>query len=99
MNSKDFKLITEEEYDSVMHINVRAPLQLISLSAPFLAKTQGAVVNVSASPVPRPQCSLFNVSKSCLDMLSKCAAMELANSGIRCNSVAPGAVDTPVRMN
>lgn len=83
----------------VMHINVRVPLQLISLSAPYLSRTQGAVVNVSASPVPRPQCSIFSISKSCVDMLSKCAALELANSGIRVNSVAPGAVDTPVRMN
>jgi len=39
MNSKDFKLITEEEFDMVMHINVRVPLQLISLSAPYLSRT------------------------------------------------------------
>jgi NAD(P)-dependent dehydrogenase (short-subunit alcohol dehydrogenase family) len=69
--SKDYKLTTLQEFDHVMTINVRSPMQLMSMAAPWLKDTGGCVVNTSASPVPRPQCTLFSVTKSCLDMLTK----------------------------
>ncbi|MBT0078454.1 SDR family NAD(P)-dependent oxidoreductase [Vibrio alginolyticus] len=38
----------------------------------------------------------YNVSKAAVDMMTKCAALELAPLGIRVCAVAPGRVDTPM---
>lgn len=37
-----------EVYDKVMALNVRAPLQLTQLAAPYLEKGKGAIVNISS---------------------------------------------------
>ena len=38
----------------------------------------------------------YNVSKAAVDMMTKCAALELAPYNIRVAAVAPGRVDTPM---
>jgi len=38
----------------------------------------------------------YNVSKAAVDMMTRCAALELAPYGIRVCAVAPGRVDTPL---
>ncbi|WP_207061274.1 SDR family NAD(P)-dependent oxidoreductase [Motiliproteus sp. SC1-56] len=38
----------------------------------------------------------YNVSKAAVDMMTKCAALELGAAGIRVCAVAPGRVDTPL---
>ncbi|MDO3723053.1 SDR family oxidoreductase [Marinobacter sp. chi1] len=38
----------------------------------------------------------YNVSKAAVDMMTKCAALELGPAGIRVCAVAPGRVDTPL---
>ena len=38
----------------------------------------------------------YNVSKAAVDMMTRCAALELAPLGIRVVAVAPGRVDTPM---
>jgi NAD(P)-dependent dehydrogenase (short-subunit alcohol dehydrogenase family) len=38
----------------------------------------------------------YNASKAAVDMMTKCAALELAPHGIRVAAVAPGRVDTPL---
>jgi len=38
----------------------------------------------------------YNVSKAAVDMMTRCAALELAPLGIRVAAVAPGRVDTPM---
>jgi NAD(P)-dependent dehydrogenase (short-subunit alcohol dehydrogenase family) len=69
------------------------------MSVPFLKDSKGAVVNVSAAAgiTPEPGALVFSVSKSMVNMLTKCAALELGGFGIRVNAVAPGFTDTPSR--
>ena len=82
-----------------MNVNVRAVFQIMSMSIPFLKDSKGCIVNVSAAAGARPEpgALVFSVSKSMVNMLTKCAALELAGFGVRVNAVAPGFVDTPAR--
>lgn len=87
-----------EAYDTVMHVNVRAIINLTILAAPYLVKSKGQIINVSsvvAKSVPvAPELMPYSVSKAALDHFTKCIALELAPSGVRVNSVNPGPVVT-----
>jgi NAD(P)-dependent dehydrogenase (short-subunit alcohol dehydrogenase family) len=58
----------------------------------------GAIVNVSSlnAHVPMELGSGYACGKAAVEMFTKNAALELADRGIRVNSVAPGLVDTPL---
>jgi len=58
----------------------------------------GSIVNISsiAAALTHPWMSSYCVSKAGLDMLTRCAADELGEFGIRVNSVLPGVVKTPM---
>jgi Dehydrogenases with different specificities (related to short-chain alcohol dehydrogenases) len=96
---KDFQDTSLKDFDECMNINVRAAMHLMSMAVPFMKLTGGSIVNITASPVPRIKQSIFCVTKACLDSLTQCAALELANFGIRVNAVAPGITDTNFRLN
>lgn len=70
------------------------------MSIPFLKDTKGSIVNVSASAGNKPEVGalVFSVSKSMVNMMTKCVALELGGLGVRVNAVAPIFVDTPARM-
>ena len=81
-----------EQYDKIMNTNVRAIYQLTMLAVPHLIKTQGCIVNVSSVNGLRsfPGVLAYNISKSALDQLTRCVALELAPKKVRVNSVNPG---------
>ena len=58
----------------------------------------GSIVNVSsvASLVGLPMLAAYSASKGGMDTLTRCVAMDYAQQKIRCNSVCPGLVDTPM---
>lgn len=95
----DFRDTTLKEFDFLMNINVRTAMQLMSMAGTFLRESHGVIVNISAPDVPMPKATLFCVTKACLNMLTQCAALELGSHGVRVNAVAPGFVNTPMRMN
>lgn len=96
---KDFQDTSLKDFDDIMTINVRAAMHIMSMAVPFMKLTGGSIVNVSATPVPRIRQSIFCVSKACMDSMTQCSALELANFGIRVNGVAPGVVNTDFRLN
>jgi NAD(P)-dependent dehydrogenase (short-subunit alcohol dehydrogenase family) len=78
----------------MMAINVDAPFRLIRAAVPYLKATRGAVVNVSSVAGVRafPGILAYCVSKAAVDQLTRCAALELAEAGVRVNAVNPGVV-------
>jgi NAD(P)-dependent dehydrogenase (short-subunit alcohol dehydrogenase family) len=57
----------------------------------------GSIVNITSvhEHVPRPGFAVYAPAKAALGMLSRALALELAEFGIRVNSVAPGVIATP----
>ena len=87
---------TLDDWDRMMSINLRAVFCLMSLTTPFLIKSKGVIINVSSVNGMRsfPGLLAYNVSKSAADQLTRCAALELAEKGVRVNSVNPGVTVT-----
>ncbi|KAA3619490.1 MAG: SDR family NAD(P)-dependent oxidoreductase [Calditrichaeota bacterium] len=85
-----------ENWNTMMDVNVTAVFHLMQLAVPHLEKTQGNIINVSSVVGTRsfPGILSYSVSKSALDQLTRCAAMELAPKKIRVNAVNPGVVVT-----
>jgi NAD(P)-dependent dehydrogenase (short-subunit alcohol dehydrogenase family) len=87
---------TDENWDAMMNVNVRAPFRLIREAADYLATRGGAVVNVSSVAGVRafPGLASYCVSKAAVDQLTRVAALDLAGRGVRVNAVNPGVVVT-----
>jgi NAD(P)-dependent dehydrogenase (short-subunit alcohol dehydrogenase family) len=83
-------------WDRVMEVNVNAAFRLMRAAIPQLKARRGAIVNVSSVNGRRvfPGLAAYNVSKAALDQLTRCAAIELAPSGVRVNAVNPGVTIT-----
>ena len=85
---------TDQQWDSMLDINARAPFRLMREATPALMQSQGSVINVSSVTGLRsfPGVLAYCVSKSAIDQLTRCAALELAPKGVRVNAVNPGVV-------
>jgi len=82
---------TDEQWAKVMDINLHAPFRLMRAATAPLAESRGSIVNVSSVNGLRsfPNLLAYCVSKSALDHMTRCAALDVAQHGIRVNAVAP----------
>ena len=87
---------TLDDWDKMMHINVRSVFHLVQKCVPYLEETKGNIVNVSSVTGTRafPNVLAYCVSKAAVDQLTRCTALELAPKGVRINAVNPGVVVT-----
>lgn len=88
---------TEEEFDRVFSLNVKAPYFLVAEIAPLMAKRgKGAVVNVSTMVADYgvSGMSLYGSSKAAINLLTKSWAAEYGPRGVRVNAVSPGPTRT-----
>jgi NAD(P)-dependent dehydrogenase (short-subunit alcohol dehydrogenase family) len=88
---------TEEEFDRVYSLNVKAPYFLVAELAPLMARRgKGAIVNVSTMVADYgvSGMSLYGSSKAAINLLTKSWAAEYGRSGVRVNAVSPGPTRT-----
>jgi NAD(P)-dependent dehydrogenase (short-subunit alcohol dehydrogenase family) len=89
--------MTEEQFDRVFSLNVKAPYFLVAELAPLMAKRgKGAIVNLSTmvADYGSPGTSLYGSSKAAINLLTKTWAAEYGPSGVRVNAVSPGPTRT-----
>lgn len=84
------------QYDRLFNANVRSVYHLTNLAVPHLIKTKGNIVNVSSVNGMRsfPGVLAYCMSKSAVDQLTRCVALELAPKQVRVNGVNPGVTVT-----
>lgn len=90
--------VNMSEFDRVIDTNLRSAINLTKLCVPHLEKTKGNVVNVSSiSALQAAKNGMsYCISKAALDQFTKCAALDLAEKGIRVNSINPADIRTPI---
>ena len=89
--------MTEEQFDRVFSVNVKAPYFLVAELAPLMAERgKGAIVNLStmAADYGAPGMSLYGSSKAAINLLTKTWAAEYGPRGVRVNAVSPGPTRT-----
>jgi len=92
--------VAEVDYDKVLDVNLKGPFFATQAMVRHLkaAGRPGRIVNVSSvhEELPFPNFAAYCASKGGLKMLTRNLAVELGPLGITINSVAPGAIATPI---
>ena len=91
---------SEEDWDRVMQVNLKAPFLISKHLVPEMRKNRDGgrlIFNSSvAAKLPDPEGSAYNASKAGLLGFVRCLAAELGADGITVNAICPGWVDTPM---
>jgi len=93
--SSNLASLTEEDFDEVFAVNVRAPFFIVREGLARL-RDGGRIINISsgAARLAMPEIIAYSSTKGALDTFTLNLAKELGPRGITANSVAPGIVDT-----
>ncbi len=88
--------ISLDQWNSLVGVNLQAPLFLSKALAPSLATHKGCVINIVDIHSDRPLkgYTIYCIAKAGLAMLTKSLARELAPD-VRVNGVSPGAIMWP----
>jgi glucose 1-dehydrogenase len=104
----DFWDATEADFDAVINVNLKG---LFFITQAFVKhrmavqsagnKPGGKIINISSvhEELPFPHFTSYCVSKAGVKMLTRNLSIELAPLGITINSIAPGAIETPINKN
>lgn len=92
--------VTEEDYDAVLDLNLKAAFFVAQAVAKGMieAGIAGSLIHMSSQMghVGGANRTLYCASKWGLEGLSKAMALDLATHGIRSNTIAPTFVETPM---
>jgi NAD(P)-dependent dehydrogenase (short-subunit alcohol dehydrogenase family) len=89
--------VSEQEFDQLFAVNVKAPFFLVAALAPAMAANGGgAIVNVTTmvAGFGMPGQAPYGASKAALALLTKSWAAEFGPAGVRVNAVSPGPTRT-----
>ena len=90
---------SDEEFTFAMNLNVRSMFYTIQAVIPGMkSKGKGSIINIASvvsSVMAAPNRFIYSTSKAAVIGLTKSVARDFVTSGIRCNCICPGTVNTP----
>jgi 3-oxoacyl-[acyl-carrier protein] reductase len=89
--------MSEEDFDSVMSINMKSVFNMTkAVLRPMLKARSGSIINMSSVVGVKGNAGQANysASKAAINGFTKSTALELGSRNIRCNSIAPGFIET-----
>jgi NAD(P)-dependent dehydrogenase (short-subunit alcohol dehydrogenase family) len=89
---------TEETFDQVYAVNVKAPFFLTAAIAPDMAERgSGAIINLGSwiARLAVPVGSLYSSTKGAMETLTRAWAAEFGPAGVRVNAISPGVIRAP----
>ena len=89
--------MSEEDFDSVMDINMKSVFNMTkAVLRPMLKQRKGSIINMSSVVGVKGNAgqSNYSASKAAINGFTKSTALELGSRNIRCNSIAPGFIET-----
>src|SRR5258708_28534392 len=104
----DFWDVTEADFDAVLNVNLKGLFFITQafvkkrMAAPSVGKSPSSkIINISSvhEELPFPHFASYCASKGGVKMLTRNLSIELAPLGITINSIAPGAIETPINKN
>ncbi|MBQ3219420.1 MAG: SDR family oxidoreductase [Clostridia bacterium] len=96
-HNTEFEKVTENQFDSIMKINVKVPYFLTQKALPLLRKSDGAsIINITSvvAHAGYENQSVYTASKHALLGFTKSLATELHKEDIRVHAISPGGVYT-----
>jgi NAD(P)-dependent dehydrogenase (short-subunit alcohol dehydrogenase family) len=96
---KTIEKTSEEEWDAILDINLRSAFVALHYVIPAMRDCGGGSILNTASLLSlkaAPGRGDYTVSKHAIVGLTRTAASEVAEAGIRVNAICPGPIDTPL---
>ena len=94
---KELTDVTDEEFDSILHTNLRSVFALSrEVIKTMLPRRKGNIINISsmASQYGIPKVIAYTASKAAIEGMTRAMAVELSPEGILVNCIAPGFIAT-----
>ncbi len=93
--------VTLEEWNRLLAVNLTGTFLMCRESIPHLLASKGNIVNLAstASHAGQPWAVAYSATKGGVLAMTRELAVEYAEQGLRCNSVSPGAIDTPITLS
>ena len=89
--------MTENDFDKVMDVNMKSVFNMTkAVLRPMLKQRKGSIINMSSVVGVKGNAGQANysASKAAINGFTKSTALELGSRNIRCNSIAPGFIET-----
>jgi 2-keto-3-deoxy-L-fuconate dehydrogenase len=90
---------TDKEWEFAFDLNVRSMFRTIRAALPgMLERGYGSIINMSSaasSIIGAPNRFVYGTTKAAVIGLTKSVARDYVTTGVRCNAICPGTVESP----
>jgi NAD(P)-dependent dehydrogenase (short-subunit alcohol dehydrogenase family) len=87
-----------DEWNRIVAVNLTGTFLVCRESLPHLVESRGNIVNLASTTAHAGQAwaAAYSATKGGILAMTRALAVEYGKSGVRANTISPGAIDTPI---